>query len=66
MLAVMSTIVRNGRTTFGAKDFGGDGEFLVRVGTENRMQVLGHISLLGYEGEMINPLSCGGSNEAAI
>ncbi|WP_445220082.1 CehA/McbA family metallohydrolase [Bradyrhizobium sp. Pa8] len=56
----------DGRTTIGAKDFGGDGEFLVRVGTENRMQVLGHISLLGYEGEMIKPLSCGGSNEAAI
>lgn len=56
----------DGRTTIGAKDFGGDGEFLVRAGTENRMQVLGHISLLGYEGEMINPLSCGGSNEAAI
>lgn len=56
----------DGRTTIGAKDFGGDGEFLVRVGTENRMQVLGHISLLGYEGEIINPLSCAGSNEAAI
>lgn len=56
----------DGRTTIGAKDFGGDGEFLVRVGTENRMQVLGHISLLGYEGEIINPLSCGGSNEAAV
>lgn len=56
----------DGRTTLGAKDFGGDGEFLVRVGTENRMQVLGHISLLGYEGEIINPLSCGGPNEAAI
>ena len=38
----------DGKTTIGAKDFGGDGEFLVRVGTENRMQVLGHISLLGY------------------
>ncbi|WP_235782829.1 CehA/McbA family metallohydrolase [Bradyrhizobium murdochi] len=56
----------DGRTTIGAKDFGGDGEFLVRVGTENRMQVLGHISLLGYEGEIINPLSCAGPNEAAI
>ncbi|MDF0492994.1 CehA/McbA family metallohydrolase [Bradyrhizobium yuanmingense] len=56
----------DGRTTLGAKDFGGDGEFLVRVGTENRMQVLGHISLLGYEGEIIHPLSCAGSNEAAI
>lgn len=56
----------DGRTTLGAKDFGGDGEFLVRVGTENRMQVLGHISLLGYEGEIIDPLSTGGPNEAAI
>ena len=46
----------DGRTTFGARDFGGDGEFLVRVGTENRMQVLGHISLLGYSGQMIHPL----------
>lgn len=56
----------DGRTTLGAKDFGGDGEFLVRVGTENRMQVLGHISLLGYEGEIIDPLCTGGPNEAAI
>ncbi|WP_245509640.1 hypothetical protein [Bradyrhizobium vignae] len=55
-----------GRTTLEAKDFGGDGEFLVRVGTENRMQVLGHISLLGYEGRIINPLSTGGPEEAAI
>ena len=56
----------DGRTTFGARDFGGDGEFLVRVGTENRMQVLGHISLLGYSGSMIHPLSSGGPAEAAI
>ncbi|HEU5430224.1 MAG TPA: CehA/McbA family metallohydrolase [Thermomicrobiales bacterium] len=56
----------DGRTTFGARDFGGDGEFLVRVGTENRMQVLGHISLLGYAGSMIHPLSTGGPEEAAI
>ncbi|MCA1510414.1 CehA/McbA family metallohydrolase [Bradyrhizobium sp. NBAIM01] len=56
----------DGRTTLGAKDFGGDGEFLVRVGTENRMQVLGHISLLGYEGDIIDPLCTGGPNEAAI
>jgi hypothetical protein len=56
----------DGRTTFGARDFGGDGEFLVRVGTENRMQVLGHISLLGYSGAMIHPLSSGGPAEAAI
>ncbi|MFT5366884.1 MAG: hypothetical protein ACI8V2_001834 [Candidatus Latescibacterota bacterium] len=56
----------DGKTTIGAKDFGGDGEFLVRVGTENRMQVLGHISLLGYSGAMIHPLCSGGPSEAAI
>jgi len=56
----------DGRTTFGAKDFGGDGEFLVRVGSENRMQVLGHISLLGYSGQMIYPLCTGGPSESAI
>ncbi|MBT3601870.1 MAG: CehA/McbA family metallohydrolase [Candidatus Latescibacteria bacterium] len=56
----------DGKTTIGAKDFGGDGEFLVRVGTENRMQVLGHISLLGYSGAMIHPLCSGGPSESAI
>jgi hypothetical protein len=55
----------DGRTTLGARDFGGDGEFLVRVGTENRMHVLGHISLLGYDGPMIHPLSTGGPQEGA-
>ena len=56
----------DGRSTLGARDFGGDGEFLVRVGTENRMQVMGHISLLGYSGEMIHPLCSGGPSESAI
>ncbi len=56
----------DGRTTIGAKEFGGDGEFMVRVGTENRMQVLGHISLLGYSGEMIHPLCTGGPSESAV
>ncbi len=56
----------DGRTTIGAPEFGGDGEFLVRVGTENRMQVLGHISLLGYSGAMIQPLCSGGPAESAI
>lgn len=56
----------DGKTTLGAKEFGGDGEFLVRVGTENRMQVLGHISLLGYSGQMIHPLCSGGPSESAI
>ena len=56
----------DGRTTFGARDFGGDGEFLVRVGSENRMQVLGHISLLGYSGSIIHPLATGGPSESSI
>jgi len=56
----------DGRTTLGARDFGGEGEFLVRVGSENRMQVLGHISLLGYDGPMIQPLCTGGPDESAI
>ncbi len=56
----------DGKSTLGAKDLGGDGEFLVRVGTENRMQVLGHISLLGYSGEMIQPLATGGASESAV
>ena len=56
----------DGKTTFGAREFGGDGEFLVRVGTENRMQILGHISLLGYNGQMIHPLCSGGPSESAL
>lgn len=56
----------DGKTTLGAKEFGGDGEFLVRVGTENRMQTLGHISLLGYGGRMIHPLCSGGPTESAL
>ena len=56
----------DGQTTIGARELGGDGEFLVRVGTENRMQVLGHISLLGYSGQMIHPLGSGGPSESAI
>lgn len=56
----------DGKTTLGAREFGGDGEFLVRVGTENRMQVLGHISLLGYSGQMIHPLCSGGPSESAL
>lgn len=56
----------DGKTTLGAKEFGGDGEFLVRVGTENRMQTLGHISLLGYRGQMIHPLCTGGPTESAL
>jgi hypothetical protein len=54
----------DGKTTFGAGD-DDRGEFLVRVGSENRMPVLGHISLLGYKGELIHPLCTNGPNEAA-
>jgi len=32
----------------------------VRVGTENRQHVLGHISLLGYRGRIIAPQTPGG------
>lgn len=56
----------DGKSTFGTKEAGGDGEHLVRVGTENRQHVLGHISLLGYEGAMITPISSGGATESAI
>ncbi|MER8956962.1 CehA/McbA family metallohydrolase [Mesorhizobium sp. M0833] len=56
----------DGHTTFGTKAAGGDGEFLVRVGTENRQHVLGQISLLGYSGNMILPLCSGGPDESAI
>ena len=50
----------DGKTTFGSKQAGGDGEWLVRVGTENRQHVLGHISLLGYKGDLIAPMTTGG------
>ncbi len=60
----------DGKTTWGAKEAGGgpegDGEYLVRVGTENRQHVLGHISLLGYQGRVIAPMTVGGPDEAAL
>jgi hypothetical protein len=56
----------DGQTTFGSKETGGDGEYLVRVGTENRQFVLGHISLLGYHGNIIAPMTTGGAEESAI
>lgn len=56
----------DGRTIVGAKTFGGDGEYMVRVGTENRQHVMGHISLLGYEGNIILPLTTGGPDESAL
>jgi hypothetical protein len=56
----------DGKTTWGSKEAGGDGEYLVRVGTENRQHVLGHISLLGYRGRIIAPMTTGGPNESAL
>ena len=56
----------DGKTTFGAREAGGDGEWLVRVGTENRQHVMGHISLLGYSGRIIAPMTTGGADESAI
>ncbi len=56
----------DGKTTFGSREAGGDGEWLVRVGTENRQHVLGHISLLGYNGHIIAPMCAGGPDEAAL
>ena len=56
----------DGRTTHGSKEAGGDGEYLVRVGTENRQHVFGHISLLGYEGGILGPMTTGGADESAI
>lgn len=56
----------DGKTTHGSKETGGDGEYLVRVGTENRQQVMGHISLLGYEGDIIVPMTTGGPDESAL
>jgi hypothetical protein len=56
----------DGATTWGSREAGGSGEYLVRVGTENRQHVLGHISLLGYRGEIITPLTTGGPDESAL
>jgi hypothetical protein len=56
----------DGKTTWGSKEAGGDGEYLVRVGTENRQHVLGHISLLGYSGRIIAPMTTGGPDESAL
>ncbi len=56
----------DGRNTWGSREAGGDGEYLVRVGTENRQHVLGHISLLGYRGRIIAPMTSGGPDESAL
>jgi hypothetical protein len=56
----------DGVRTWGFPQTGGDGEYLVRVGSENRQHVLGHISLLGYQGRLIAPMTTGGPDESAL
>jgi hypothetical protein len=56
----------DGKTTWGSREAGGDGEYLVRVGTENRQHSMGHISLLGYKEPIIAPMTTGGPDESAL
>ncbi len=56
----------DGTNTWGTPQTGGEGEYLVRVGTENRQHILGHISLLGYSGRIIAPMTTGGPDESAL
>lgn len=56
----------DGQHTWGSPETGGDGEWLVRVGTENRQHILGHISLLGYGGRIIAPMTTAGPDESAL
>ncbi len=56
----------DGQTTWGSREAGGEGEYLVRVGTENRQHVLGHISLLGYRSPIIAPMTTGGPDESVL
>jgi len=56
----------DGRSTLARDELGSRNEYLVRVGTENRQQNLGHISLLAYSDRMILPLCSGGPDESAL
>ncbi len=56
----------DGRTTHHFEDGGRKKEYMVRVGTENRQHVMGHISLLGYNGSIIAPMTVGGPDESAL
>lgn len=56
----------DGHTTLARHEAGSGDDFLVRVGTENRQQNLGHISLLAYHDRMILPLCTGGPDESAL
>ena len=56
----------DGQNALGAAAADRSGEYLVRVGTENRQHVMGHISLLGYRGRAISPMTTGGPDESAL
>ena len=56
----------DGKTTWGSREAGGNGEYLVRVGTENRQHAMGHISLLGYRDPIIAPMTTGGVDKSAL
>ncbi len=43
-----------------------DGETIVRMGTENRQHILGHLGLLGGHGAPVYPLSAGGPTESYL
>ncbi len=43
-----------------------DGEMIVQIGTENRQHILGHLALLGGQGEPVFPLSASGPHESYI
>jgi hypothetical protein len=43
-----------------------DGETIVRVGTENRQHILGHLGLLGGSGEPVFPMSTSGPQESYL
>ncbi|HEU0139709.1 MAG TPA: CehA/McbA family metallohydrolase [Bryobacteraceae bacterium] len=43
-----------------------DGEMIVHVGTENRQHLLGHLSLLGAQGDPVFPMSADGPGEGQI
>jgi len=56
----------DGAHTWGARETGGDGEYLVRVGTENRQHHHGAHFLAGVPGRIIAPMTTGGPDESAL
>jgi hypothetical protein len=43
-----------------------DGQMMVRVGTENRQHLLGHLALLGGQGRPVFPMSASGPSESYL